>query len=107
MLNSTSYPIKSPRSTGNLAGLQICEISMKQNPIQSNLPEFGQSRQTSERLYQHPEPKSVAKEVASNVAAWSLVLSILVGLSAMFIHQADKESERQVEAISTSVGGAK
>lgn len=80
---------------------------MNQNPIQSNLPEFGQSRQTSERLYQHPEPKSVAKEVASNVAAWSLVLSILVGLSAMFIHQADKESERQVEAISTSVGGAK
>lgn len=75
--------------------------------IQSQLPEFGTSRMTSERLYQHPEPKSVAKEVASNVAAWSLVFSILVGLSAMFIHQADKESERQVEAISTSVGGAK
>lgn len=98
---------KKPAGTGNLAGLQLSEISMKQNPIQSNLPEFGQSRQTSERLYQHPEPKSVAKEIVSNVAAWSLVLSILVGLSAMFIHQADKESERQVEAISTSVGGAK
>ena len=80
---------------------------MKQNPIQSNLPEFGQSSQTSERLYQHPESKSVAKEVASNVAAWSLVFSILVGLSAMFIHQADKESAYQAEAIAKSAGGAK
>ena len=107
MPNIYLVPNKKPAGTGNLAGLQICEISMKQNPIQSNLPEFDASSMTSERLYQHPEPKSVAKEVASNVAAWSLVLSILVGLSAMFIHQADKESERQVEAISTSVGGAK
>lgn len=77
---------------------------MKQNPIQSNLPEFGQSSMTSECLYQHPKPKSVAKEVASNVAAWSLVFSILLGLSAMFIDQADKTSNRQVEAIATSVG---
>ncbi|WP_286713746.1 MULTISPECIES: hypothetical protein [Acinetobacter] len=80
---------------------------MKQNPIQSKLPAFNTSSMVSEKLYQHPEPKSVAKEIVSNVAAWSVVFSILVGLSAMFIHQADKESERQVEAISTSVGGAK
>lgn len=78
---------------------------MNKNPIQSNLPEFGQSSMTSDCLYQHPEPKqSVAKEVASNVAAWSLVFSILLGLSAMFIDQADKTSNRQVEAIATSVG---
>ena len=80
---------------------------MEQNPIQSKLPAFNTSSMVSEKLYQHPEPKSVAKDIVSNVAAWSLVFSILVGLSAMFIHQADKESERQVEAISTSVGGAK
>jgi hypothetical protein len=77
---------------------------MNKNPIQSNLPEFGQSSMTSECLYQHPKPKSVAKEVASSVAAWSLVFSILLGLSAMFIDQADKTSNRQVEAIATSVG---
>ena len=77
---------------------------MNKNPIQSNLPEFGQSSMTSECLYQHPKPKSVAQEVASNVAAWSLVFSIFLGLSAMFIDQADKTSNRQVEAIATSVG---
>lgn len=80
---------------------------MKQNPIQSNLPEFDASSMTSERLYQHPEPKSVAKEVASNVAAWMLLFSIFMGLALMAGYAADKESERQVEAISTSVGGDK
>ena len=84
---------------------------MKQNPIQSNLPEFGQSSQTSERLYQHPEPKSVAKEVASNVAsnvaAWMLLFSIFMGLALMAGYAADKESAYQAEAIAKSVGGAK
>lgn len=80
---------------------------MKQNPIQSNLPEFGQSRQTSERLYQHPESKSVAKEVASNVAAWMLLFSIFMGLALMAGYAADKESAYQTEAIAKSVGGAK
>lgn len=80
---------------------------MKQNPIQSNLPEFGQSSQTSERLYQHPKPKSVAKEVASNVAAWMLLFSIFFGLSVMILHAAEKQSAYQAEAIAKSVGGAK
>lgn len=80
---------------------------MKQNPIQSNLPEFGQSSMTSERLYQHPEPKSVAKEVASNVAAWMLLFSIFMGLALMAGYAADKESAYQAEAIARSVGGAK
>ncbi|MFZ7814668.1 hypothetical protein [Acinetobacter lwoffii] len=80
---------------------------MKQNPIQSNLPEFGQSSQTSERLYQHPEPKSVAKEVASNVAAWMLLFSIFMGLALMAGYASDKESAYQAEAIAKSVGGAK
>ena len=101
------YPIKSPQLTGNLAGLQICEISMKQNPIQSNLPEFGQSSQTSERLYQHPVKTNKLTNIASNMASIALIVTILGGLALMFVHQADKESERQVEAISTSVGGAK
>lgn len=78
---------------------------MKQNPIQSNLPEFGQSSQTSERLYQHPEPKSVAKEVASNVAAWMLLFSIFMGLALMAGYAADKESAYQAEVIAKSVGG--
>ncbi|MFN3893089.1 MAG: hypothetical protein ACK4KU_00675 [Acinetobacter sp.] len=80
---------------------------MKQNPIQSNLPEFGQSSQTSERLYQHPEPKSVVKGVASNVAAWMLLFSIFMGLALMAGYAADKESTYQAEAIAKSVGGAK
>ena len=80
---------------------------MKQNPIQSNLPEFGQSSQTSERLYQHPEPKSAAKEVASNVAAWMLLFSIFMGLALMAGYAADKESAYQTEAIANAVGGAK
>lgn len=80
---------------------------MKQNPIQSNLPEFGQSSQTSERLYQHPEPKSVAKEVASNVAAWMLLFSIFMGLALMAGYASDKESAYQAEAITKSVGGGK
>ena len=80
---------------------------MKQNPIQSNLPDFGTSRQTSERLYQHPEPKSVVKEVASNVAAWMLVLSVFLGLAVMILHASDKEAAYQAEAIANAVGEAK
>lgn len=84
---------------------------MKQNPIQSNLPEFDASSMTSERLYQHPEPKSVAKEVASNVAsnvaAWMLLFSIFMGLALMAGYASDKESAYQAEAIAKSVGGAK
>lgn len=80
---------------------------MKQNPIQSNLPDFGTSRQTSERLYQHPESKSVAKEVASNVAAWMLVLSVFLGLAIMVLHASDKEAAYQAEAIAKAVGEAK
>lgn len=80
---------------------------MKQNPIQSNLPDFGTSRQTSERLYQHPESKSVAKEVASNVAAWMVVFSVFLGLAIMVLHAADKEAAYQAEAIAKAVGEAK
>lgn len=80
---------------------------MKQNPIQSNLPEFGQSRMTSEHLYQHPESKSVVKGVASNVAAWMLLFSIFFGLSVMILHAAEKQSAYQAEAIANAVGGAK
>lgn len=76
---------------------------MKQNPIQSNLPDFGTSRQTSERLYQHPESKSVAKEVTSNVAAWMLVLSVLLGLAVMVLHASDKEAAYQAEAIAKAL----
>lgn len=76
---------------------------MKQNPIQSNLPDFGTSRQTSERLYQHPESKPVAKEVASNVAAWMLVLSVFLGLAVMVIHASDKEAAYQAEAIAKAL----
>lgn len=76
---------------------------MDKNPIQSNLPEFGQSRQTSERLYQHPKPKSVAKEVASNVAAWLLLFSIFMGLALMAGYAADKEAAYQSEVIVKAV----
>lgn len=83
---------------------------MKQNPIQSNLPEFGQSRMTSERLLQHPAPKpnqSMMKEVASNVAAWMVVFSVFLGLAIMVLHAADKEAAYQAEAIAKAVGEAK
>lgn len=79
---------------------------MKQNPIQSNLPEFGQSRMTSERLLQHPAPKpkqSMMKEVTSNVAAWMLVFSVFLGLSVMVLHAADKEAAYQAEAIAKAL----
>lgn len=76
---------------------------MNKNPIQSNLPEFGQSRQTSERLYQYPKPKSVAKEVASNVAAWLLLFSIFMGLALMAGYAADKEAAYQSEVIVKAV----
>lgn len=80
---------------------------MNKNPIQSNLPEFNASSMTSERLYQHPESKSVVKEVASNVAAWMVVFSVFLGLAIMVLHAADKEAAYQAEAIAKAVGEAK
>lgn len=80
---------------------------MNKNPIQSKLPEFGASRQTSERLYQHPEPKSVVKGVVSNVAAWMVVFSVFLGLAIMVLHASDKEAAYQAEAIAKAVGEAK
>lgn len=87
--------------------LPVSEIIMNKNPIQSKLPEFGASRQTSERLYQHPEPKSVVKGVASNVAAWMVVFSVFLGLAIMVLHASDKEAAYQAEAIAKAVGEAK
>lgn len=80
---------------------------MRQNPIQSNLPDFGTSRQTSEHLYQQPESKSVVKGVASNVAAWMVVFSVFLGLAIMVLHASDKEAAYQAEAIAKAVGEAK
>lgn len=78
---------------------------MDKSPIQSNLPEFGQSSMTSERLYQHPEPKqSVAKEITKNLAAWMVLFSLFFGLSVMILHAAEKQSAYQAEAISKAVG---
>ena len=77
---------------------------MNKNPIQSNLPEFGQSSMTSECLYQHPKPKSVAKEITKNLAAWMVLFSLFFGLSVMILHAAEKQSAYQAEAISKAVG---
>lgn len=80
---------------------------MKQNPIQSNLPEFGQSRQTSERLYQHPVKTNKLTNIASNMASIALIVTILGGLALMFVHQADQTAANQVTAISKSISGEK
>jgi hypothetical protein len=105
---------KKPQRSGNYLEHDpqqpVSEIIMNDNPIQSNLPEFGQSRMTSERLLQHPAPKpkqSIVKEVASNVAAWMLVFSVFLGLSVMVLHAADKEAAYQAEAIAKAVGEGK
>ncbi|HCM31834.1 MAG TPA: hypothetical protein DIC32_10240 [Acinetobacter radioresistens] len=79
---------------------------MNRNPIQSQLPEFGTSSMTSERLYQHPEPQQESRiaEAAKNTAAFLLIASIFAGLAIMFIHQADREAANQIETIAQAVG---
>ncbi|ENW86491.1 hypothetical protein F906_01546 [Acinetobacter pseudolwoffii] len=79
---------------------------MNKNPIQSNLPEFNASRMTSECLYQHPEPASKPHWL-SNFSAFLLLISIFLGLAAMFTYAADKEAAYQAEAIAKAVGGVK
>ncbi len=75
---------------------------MKQNPIQSNLPEFGQSSMTSKRLRQHPVP-TPKPHWLSNFSALVLLVSILSGLALMFIHASDKEAAYQAEAIAKAL----
>jgi len=113
-LNIHHIANKKPQRSGNYLEHDpqqpVSEIIMNDNPIQSNLPEFGQSRMTSERLLQHPAPKpkqSIVKEVASNVAAWMVLFSIFMGLALMAGYAADKESAYQAEAIAKAVGEAK
>lgn len=89
-----------------MGALQNCEIIMKQNPIQSNLPEFKQSSMTSEKLYQHPVP-TPKPHWLSNFSALLFLISILIGLAAMFTYAADQEAAYQAEAIAKAVGGAK
>lgn len=75
---------------------------MNDNPIQSNLPEFGQSSMTSERLYQHPVP-TVKPHWFSNFSALLLLVVLFGGLALMFVHQADKEAAYQAEAIARAL----
>lgn len=75
---------------------------MNDNPIQSNLPEFGQSSMTSERLYQHPIP-TVKPHWFSNFSALLLLIVLFGGLALMFVHQADKEAAYQAEAIARAL----
>lgn len=79
---------------------------MKQNPIQSNLPEFGQSSMTSERLYQHPVP-APKPHWLSNFSALLVIICLFGGLAFMFVHQADKQAAYQAEAIAKAVGEGK
>lgn len=79
---------------------------MNKNPIQSNLPEFGQSSMTSERLRQHPVP-TPKPHWLSSFSALLLLISIFIGLAAMFTYAADKEAAYQAEAIAKAVGGVK
>ena len=80
----------------------VSEIIMNDNPIQSNLPEFGQSSMTSERLYQHPVP-TVKPHWFSNFSALLLLIVLFGGLALMFVHQADKEAAYQAEAIAKAL----
>lgn len=89
-----------------MGALQNCEIIMKQNPIQSNLPEFKPSSMTSEKLYQHPVP-TPKPHWLSNFSALLLLITIFIGLAAMFTYAADKEAAYQAEAIAKAVGGVK
>lgn len=75
---------------------------MKQNPIQSKLPEFDQSSMTSECLYQHPVP-TVKPHWFSNLSALLLLIVLFGGLALMFVHQADKEAAYQAEAIAKAL----
>lgn len=75
---------------------------MNDNPIQSNLPEFGQSSMTSERLYQHPVP-TVKPHWFSNFSALLLLIVLFGGLALMFVHQADKQAAYQAEAIARAL----
>jgi quinol-cytochrome oxidoreductase complex cytochrome b subunit len=84
----------------------VSEIIMNKNPIQSNLPEFKPSSMTSERLHQHPVP-SPKPHWLSNFSALLLLISIFIGLAAMFTYAADREAAYQAEAIAKAVGGAK
>lgn len=79
---------------------------MNKNPIQSNLPEFNASPMTSEKLYQHPVP-SPKPHWLSNFSALLLLISIFIGLAAMFTYAADQEAAYQAEAIVKAVGGVK
>lgn len=76
---------------------------MKQNPIQSNLPEFNTSSMTSERLYQHPVKTNKLTNIASNMVSIALIVTILGGLALMFVHQADQVAADQAEAIAKAV----
>ncbi|WP_347473253.1 hypothetical protein ABEF86_16825 (plasmid) [Acinetobacter thermotolerans] len=78
---------------------------MNKHPVQSQLPEFGTSSMTSQRLYQHPEPQQESKiaEAAKNTAAFLLLICIFGGLGFMFVHQADRESANQIETIAQAV----
>lgn len=89
-----------------MGALQNCEIIMKQNPIQSNLPEFKPSSMTSEKLYQHPVP-TPKPHWLSNFSALLLLITIFIGLAAMFTYAADQEATYQAEAIAKAVGGVK
>lgn len=76
---------------------------MNKTPIQSNLPAFGQSSMTSERLYQHPVPAPKAHWL-SNIPAVLLLIIVFGGLAFMFIYQSDKEAAYQAKATAQSVG---
>jgi len=84
----------------------VSEIIMNKNPIQSNLPEFNASSMTSECLYQHPVP-APKPHWLSNFSALVVLISIFIGLAAMFTYAADKEAAYQAEAIAKAVGGVK
>ena len=79
---------------------------MNKKPIQSNLPEFKPSSMTSEKLYQHPVP-TPKPHWLSNFSALLILVSIFIGLAAMFTYAADREAAYQAEAIAKAVGGAK
>ena len=61
---------------------------------------------TSECLYQHPVP-APKPHWLSNFSALVVLISIFIGLAAMFTYAADKEAAYQAESIVKAVGGAK
>ena len=72
---------------------------MNKNPIQSNLPDFGTSRQTSARLYQHPTAEEMkpsrAKKRIGDFFAIALLISIFFGLTLMAFYKHSDEVDRQ------------